>query len=121
MQRDYDSEYDKESDGVMFDRSKSDKAILMGNIEWRKHSLQRILERAISRADVCEVVTNGEVIEDYPTDKPFPSALFFKSVSRRPLHVVAAFDEKEERVYIITTYEPTLDKFEQDFKTRRNP
>jgi hypothetical protein len=80
-----------------------------------------MLERNISRADVCEVITHEEIIEDYPIDKPFPSALFFKVTSDRPLHVVAAFDEKEEKVYVITRYEPTIDKFERDFKTRRKP
>jgi len=81
--------------------------------------LQRMLERDISRADAKDVMLHGEIIEDYSTDKPFPSALFFKFVDRRPLHIVAAYDSVEEKVYVITAYEPTLDKFETDFQTRR--
>jgi len=47
-------------------------------------------------------------IEDYPADKPFPSALFFKPVGGRPLHVVLAFDSNGEKAYVITAYEPTF-------------
>ena len=46
-------------------------------IEWQRHSLERMLERNISRATVVEAILNGELIEDYSCDKPFPSALFF--------------------------------------------
>ena len=45
-------------------------------IEWQRHSLERMLERNISRAAVIEVVLNGEIIEEYSQDKPFQSVLF---------------------------------------------
>jgi len=35
------------------------------------------------------------------------------------MHVVAAMDEERDEAYIITVYEPTPDKFEADWKTRR--
>jgi hypothetical protein len=40
-------------------------------------------------------------------------------VRGRPLHVVAAFDMANRTVAIITTYEPTVEYFEADFRTRR--
>lgn len=40
-------------------------------------------------------------------------------VRGRPLHVVAALDAQGPDVYIITVYEPSPEKFEQDWKTRR--
>ena len=78
-----------------------------------------MLERDISRSDVKEVLLNGELISNYPKDKPFPSALFFKLVNGRPLHVVAAIDSHIGKVFIITAYEPSLEIFKKDFKTRR--
>lgn len=78
-----------------------------------------MLERDISRNDVKEVLLKGEVINNYPHDKPFPSALLFKKINKRPLHVVAAIDEKNNKVYIITTYEPSLEIFEKDYITRK--
>lgn len=94
-------------------------AVEENNIEWRKHVFQRMLERNIDRADVKKVVIEGEMIENYEDDKPFPSALFFKFINNRPLHAVAAFDERQNKVYIITSYEPNLEIFENDFKTRK--
>jgi hypothetical protein len=51
-------------------------AVENGNIEWQRHALERMMERKIPREAVKEVLKNGEIIEDYPDDKPYPSALF---------------------------------------------
>ncbi|MFA6563295.1 MAG: DUF4258 domain-containing protein [Verrucomicrobiia bacterium] len=95
------------------------KAIRHGHVEWRKHVLQRMAERDIPRAAVLEVLLAGECIENYPADKPFPSGLFLGHMGGRAIHAVAALAEEGERVYIITAYEPSLDVFEPDFRTRR--
>jgi cobalamin biosynthesis protein CobD/CbiB len=89
------------------------------NIEWERHVLERLVSRNISRHAVLQVLRSGECIEDYPDDYPFPSALFFGWHRGAPLHVVAALDEMVPEVYIITTYEPDLEHFEADFKTRK--
>jgi hypothetical protein len=94
-------------------------SISKGNIEWRKHVFERMLERNISRHEIIDVLLHGELIEDYIEDKPFGSALFYKLVQNRPIHVVAALDDKTDRTYIITVYEPTLDVFEKDYRTRK--
>lgn len=93
--------------------------VKQGMIEWRKHVFQRMMERGISKADINEIILEGELIYSYDNDKPFPSALFLKKVNNRPLHVVAALDDNGKKVYIITAYEPSQDLFESDYKTRR--
>ena len=90
-----------------------------GWIEWQRHALERMMERAIRRSDALEVLLSGELIEDYPDDQPFPSGLFLGWRHARPLHVLAAFDGAREQVFVITAYEPDLAHFEADFKTRR--
>ena len=95
------------------------RAVSEDKIEWRKHALQRMLERDISRANVKEVIVKGEMIQDYESDKPFPSALFYKMINKTPIHVTVALDEEQNKVHIITAYEPSLDVFENDFKTRK--
>jgi hypothetical protein len=50
---------------------------------------------------------------------PIPSGLFFGWHRAKPLPVVAALEEASPRVYIITAYEPDLEHFENDFRTRR--
>ena len=97
------------------------RAVREGRIEWRKHVLQKLAERGLAQDAVVEVLLTGERIRDYTEDRPFPSALFLGYVSGRPLHAVAAFDEASRRVFIITAYEPSLDIFEADYRTKRKP
>ena len=76
-------------------------------------------QRGIARDAVLGVLHEGEVIEEYLDDTPFPSALVLGFVATRPLHVVIALDASGPEAYIITVYEPSPTKFEQDWKTRR--
>lgn len=75
--------------------------------------------RGIARADVLGVLHGGEVVEEYLDDTPYPSALVLGFVASRPLHVVVALDANGPDAYIITVYEPSPDRFERDWKTRR--
>ncbi len=59
------------------------------------------------------------MIERYPDDTPYPSALVLGFVAARPLHVVVALDGAGPHAYIITVYEPHATRFEADWKTRR--
>jgi hypothetical protein len=95
------------------------KAIHKGHVDWRKHSLSRLAERGIAQKQVMDVLLTGEPIESYEKDKPCPSGLFLGFPNGRPLHVVAALDETSDTVYIVTVYEPTLEHFESDYRTRR--
>lgn len=78
-----------------------------------------MFERRIGRDEVRNVLEQGEVIEAYPEDRPFPSRLVLGWDESRPLHVVAARNEEENETVVITVYEPELDKWEPDFKRRR--
>ncbi|WP_245564965.1 DUF4258 domain-containing protein [Spirosoma panaciterrae] len=95
-------------------------AVINKRIEWRKHTLLRLVERQISQKDIVSILLTGEVIRDYVDDRPFPSVLVFGWIASRPIHVVASYDDAEDKAYIITVYEPSLDVFEPDFKTRRS-
>ena len=46
-------------------------------IKWSIHAAARIQERGISRLDVLNCINNGEIIERYPDDFPYPSYLVF--------------------------------------------
>ena len=102
-----------------FDLSTFREAIHSGCVEWRKHTLQKLVERGIPQQSVREVLLSGERIREYPEDKPFPSALFMGYIENKPLHVVAAFDETANLAYVITAYEPSLEIFEDDYRTKR--
>ena len=48
-----------------------------------------------------------------------PRSSFFGWVEGKPPHAVPALDETNEWAYVITVYEPDLEHFEADYKTRR--
>ena len=89
-----------------------------GKILWTTHALERLQERDISVDDVKNCIMNGEIIEEYPDDFPHPSALIFGcDLNGKIIHVVCGIDENF--LYLITAYVPTLKKFMNDLKTRR--
>ena len=52
-------------------------------------------------------VLNGEVIENYPNDKPYPSCLIYgQTFSGDPVHSVWAFNEQNQWAVLITAYRP---------------
>jgi hypothetical protein len=77
-----------------------------------------MLERNISDTDVEEVIAKGELIKEYPDDKPYPSKLIFKMIDNIPVHVVMSQDEIGTCI-VITVYIPDIDIWEADFKTKR--
>lgn len=89
------------------------------SIFWQKHSLQRMLERDISRKEVKDAILNGIVIESYINDSPFPSVLVAHIVAKKPLHVVIAYDEENLKCYVVTAYVPDDKHFTNDLMTRR--
>ena len=89
-----------------------------GKIHWTEHGLKRIQIRDILRDDVKNCIMNGEIIEEYPDDYPYPSALIFgHKLTGEIIHVVCGFDGK--MLYFVTAYEPTTEKFMEDLRTRR--
>ncbi|MCL2047990.1 MAG: DUF4258 domain-containing protein [Defluviitaleaceae bacterium] len=87
-------------------------------LRWTAHVLVRLTQRGITTDDVVFALLNGDIIEAYPTDYPYPSCLVLgQSVNGNPLHVVCGKGEGE--LWLITAYEPSLREWEQDFRTRR--
>ena len=102
------------------DRNKLKITIEKGCIEWQRHALERMMERGISREIVKKILLSGEIIENYPDGKPYPSALFLGWFEEEPFHVVTAFDSLSEYCFVITAYRPDLEHFKSDYKTRRH-
>lgn len=88
-------------------------------IVFRVHAIQRMFERSINEDDVRAVLTGGEMIEDYPTDTPYPSRLLLGWRGIRPLHIVAAYNAADNETIVITVYEPDPRQWAADFRRRR--
>ena len=88
-------------------------------IQWTNHTISKLLQRNISQLDVEIALNEGEIIEHYANDYPFPSCLVKGFTSNMScLHIVLAVND--EKLWIITAYSPSLDQWESDFKTRRS-
>ena len=95
------------------------KAVQRKHIFWTEHSDEKMLEREIRKQEVRECIINGEIIEKYYDDAPFPSCLVFgKTINGRHIHTCCSY--YNDAIYIITAYEPNLFKWNTDFKTRRS-
>ena len=82
-----------------------------------QHSRKRFSERNIKIQDVVNTINDGEIIEDYPEDYPFPSCLILGKSEEKVIHIVASINEG--MIYLITAYVPGSDKWEADWKTRK--
>lgn len=91
-----------------------------GEIRFTSHILQQLLARNINEIDVEWVVENGQVIADYPDDKPYPSRLVLGFVyENQPLHVVLAQDSLTS-CYLITAYWPDPIIWNESFTIKRS-
>lgn len=89
-------------------------------IIYTEHALDEMNaeEEVISPGEVKQVVFAGEIMEDYPEDVRGHSCLMLAFTEKgRPVHVVCT--PKEDYLGIITSYVPTEEKWEADFRTRK--
>ena len=89
------------------------------DILYRIHARQSMFARSISDECIEHIIQHGEEIEDYPHTFPFPAKLLLGQCNGRSIHIVAAEDMSKQLVIVIAAYEPTLNKWEPDRKTRR--
>jgi hypothetical protein len=80
---------------------------------------EKLRERKIEIAEIEEAVSIGAVIEAYPDDPKGPSCLILGFTHQsRALHIVCG-DLEDERILMITAYEPSSEEWEENWKTRR--
>ncbi len=87
-----------------------------GSYEMTLHARSRMGQRKISMSEIKEAIKNGEIIEQYPKDEPFPSCLVMGYVRGGfPLYIVCAVSQI---LHIITAHWLDPTKW-LDPKTRR--
>ena len=104
--------------GVMIEIKNLRKYISEGRIFATEHAAERFHQRGIDISDVVNAINNGEIIEQYPNDYPYPSCLVLgKSLDGKNLHAVLSDSGTSSK--IITAYFPDVDKWDDDFRIRR--
>lgn len=89
-----------------------------GKIRWTNHVIVRLFQRRITQEDVENAILNGEIIEEYESDYPYPSCLIYGiNLKNEVLHVVCGSSEIE--LWVITAYYPNRVEWEENLKIRK--
>ena len=94
-------------------------AIRNNRIKITDHADEEAENDQLTFDEVYFSVLNGEVIEDYADDKPYPSCLIYgQTFSGDPIHSVWAFNEHSKWAVLITVYRPDPSQW-IDWRKRR--
>lgn len=82
------------------------------------HASERFHQRGVNIDDIFNAIDNGEIIEQYPNDYPYPSCLILgENLRGEKIHAVLSDEGTSSR--IITAYFPDVDKWSEDLRIRR--
>lgn len=87
-------------------------------IHFSGHATVQMFKRNIPVEIVENVLKSGEIIKEYPEDNPYPSFLMLGFANTRPIHVLVATDLRGN-CFIITTYEPDIKLWSENYKTKK--
>lgn len=94
-------------------------AIESNKIKISGHADEEAVDDNLALAEILQSVQSGEIIEDYPTDKPYPSCLVFGiGEVQSPIHSVWAYNDVNGWAVLITVYRPDPKRW-IEWKTRR--
>ncbi|MGQ3684260.1 MAG: DUF4258 domain-containing protein [Candidatus Loosdrechtia sp.] len=94
-------------------------AIRAKKIRITDHADEEAQADKLKYEEVYFSVLNGEIIEDYPEDKPYPSCLIYgQTFAGEPVHSVWAYNQETEWAVLITVYRPDPQRW-IDYKVRK--
>jgi hypothetical protein len=82
-------------------------AIRSDRIRITSHAIEEAEDDRLLLDEILDSVLKGELIEDYPRDKPYPSCLIYGlNNTGQPVHSVWAYNEDTDWAVLITVYRP---------------
>lgn len=82
-------------------------AVKNGWVRITDHADEESNDDSLTFGEIYFSIMHGEIIEDYPNDRPYPSCLILGSnFSGEPIHSVWAYNSKSQWVVLITVYRP---------------
>lgn len=90
-------------------------------VYWSRHAITEMVQDGLTRPDVEKALEDCEVIEDYPAEhRPLPDCLVLGQLqSTQPIHAVIAIDTVRDRIFVVTVYRPSSERWEHDWRTRK--
>ncbi len=88
------------------------KAIQAKQVRISEHAKDEAQEDSLLLSEIFFSISDGEIIEDYPEDKPYPSCLICGfTEGGRPVHSVWAYNSEKQKAVLITVYEPDSERW----------
>jgi hypothetical protein len=85
-------------------------AIHAGRIRITDHADEEAAADRLTLAEILHSAVAGEIIEEYPDDRPFPSCLVLgRTPEKKPVHSVWAYHSEKAKAFLITVYRPDPD------------
>lgn len=82
-------------------------AIMANRIRITDHADEEAENDSLTFDEIFYSVLHGEIIEDYPNDKLYPSCLIYgDTFAGEPIHSVWAYNEQNQWAVLITVYRP---------------
>ena len=82
-------------------------AIQANRLRITDHADEEAQADRLSFAEICYSALQGEIIKEYPEDRPYPSCLVYGRTPRGdPVHTVWAYNEESRWAVLITVYRP---------------
>jgi len=82
-------------------------AIQANRVHISDHADEEAEDDQLTFDEIYFSVLHGEIIEQYPTDKPYPSCLIYgQTFSGDPVHSVWAYNAQNQWAVLITVYRP---------------
>ena len=82
-------------------------AIRANRVHISDHADEEAEDDQLTFDEIYFSVFHGEIIEQYPTDKPYPSCLIYgQTFSGDPVHRVWAYNAQNQWAVLITVYRP---------------
>ena len=88
------------------------RAIELESIRISNHADDEAQEDGLALGAILHSASHGEIIEDYPTDKLYPSCLIYGDTAQgEPVHSVWAYYARSQWAVLVTVYRPDPERW----------
>lgn len=93
-------------------------AVRKSQVRITDHADEEAVDDELTFDEIYYSVMHGEIIEEYPNDKPYPSCLVMGgNFAGEPIHSVWAYNSSNGWAVLITVYRPAPERW-IDWKVR---
>jgi hypothetical protein len=87
---------------------------------WSRHAVGKLVAQGLQRSHVEIALQTCKVIEDCAAmGRPLPDCLALGYWQERPIHGVVAMDVDQDRIFVVTVYVPSSERWNDGWQSRK--